>query len=63
MAGVGMMIVASEELSVGKVMLGMGLMTIGPAIGNHFCGDRFARWTVERNKKFYKQFDYQEPSF
>ncbi|MBU1599831.1 hypothetical protein KKG61_06990 [bacterium] len=53
----------TTEFSPGKFMLGIGLMSAVPTIVNHFCGDRFARWAVERNKKIYKQFGYEEIPF
>jgi len=52
---------SEDEFSVGRFFLGMGLAFLGPAIENHFFGDYCAKWTVDSNKKLYKQFDYEPP--
>jgi hypothetical protein len=48
-----------KTIDQGQYYFGLGLAVLGPYIMNHFLGDYFARWTVNYNKRLYKQFGYE----
>ena len=50
-----------DEINIPKFMIGLLLIEFVPIIENRFFGAYCAKWTVNYNKKLYKQFNYAPP--